>query len=362
MKNNETWMDRTMEGIGAKSEELKTVTLANKLYKEMENKTMEEVLEEHLPASDTDEIALAAQNMRDAVRMVYEGLDEQMTADQVKNHLNGMLDGLNCDQQGRWLVNLLNCSVATYSAGLEEDPRWMDLRDAESYQSQDVQELIDMAVRATENHAGFLARQEFSVMEHMLDRIPQTVVEKQMNSGAKFAEAYAAAMYIVSRQTSDQRDVHPYQMGLLAADCVESSRILAKVHCHKLEAEEAFPQLKNLVKQILVQSMAFALRLVVAYAAGNAVFCVMAYTCPVHIAAILAVTIGMAVAAFFEYSQEQAVETVTNIWEGVSSFVQGVISFFRGSGDNPSIGADAVTVDESEAVSYVPVNVDVINV
>lgn len=359
MKNNESRMGQVMEGIGSKIEDMKTYVLANRLRKDMESKTMEEVLAEHLPASGSEELVLAAQNMRDAVRKTYEGLDEQMTADQMKMHLNSMLNGLNCDQQGRWLVNLLNCAEVTRVTGLEEDPRWMDLRDADSYQPQDVRELIDMAVRATEDHAGFLARQEFSVMEHLLDRLPQTVIEEQMNSGSRFAEAYAAAMYIVSRQTGVQQDVHPYQMGLLAANCVEGSRILAQVHCNKLKAKEALPLLKNLVKQILVQSMAFALRLGVAYAVGKAVFGVLVFTWPVHINVILVAALGMAVVAFLGYTQEQAVEAITNVWNGVKSIVQGVINFFRGTGDDSSAGAEAVMLDERESVCCEPVIMNV---
>ena len=363
MKNNENWISRVMDGIGKKNEDLQTAVLAHRLMKDMEAKSVEEVLTDHLPASAPDQLAHAAKDIHDAVQAAYANMDEQMTADNMQTHLNSMLDGLSCDEQGKWLVNLLNCAAAAGSTCIEEEPRWDELRSANSFEPQDVQDLIDMSIRATESHAGFLVRQEFSVMEHALDRLSPEVIEEQMNSGPMYAEAYAAAMYIISKQTGTQQDVPPYQMGLLAAGCVESSRILAQYHCHKLEAEEAFPKLKNVEKQILVKGMAFALRLGIAYVVGNAVLYFLVHTWPVHIGVILAVTLGVSCASFFGFSQERAVEAVTTIWNGVKSILGAIVGFLWGSPEPPLAAGEAVAVEtEAQEVCIAPANVEEITV
>ena len=209
MKMNEKWLNEVMRGISEKSVTLGQVVLTNRLYKELETKSLEQVFIEHLPVSDTAELKADASDIHNAIEKMYNGFDEQVNELRAEAYLNKALDGYSCNEQGKCLVNFLICAASVKPDGFEENSRWKELKTADSFQQEDIADLMAMVHQCIENSAGFLARQEFLVMEHSLENLSHKVVETQMNSGIAYAHAYAAAMYIMNKHQDTQQEVTP---------------------------------------------------------------------------------------------------------------------------------------------------------
>lgn len=360
MKNSSNFWDQAMTALGNKAAEVKQLALANQLQKELTDKPLEQVLTAHLPASDAAQLKTAAENIHRGVEESYSGLDAKVTDGWKEAHLNSALDGRSCSEKGKYLVKLLDCAAAVNPG--EEDPRLAQLREADSYEEQDVAELKDMVTQRINNSAGFLARQEFLVMEQALERLPAATVEAQMNSGPAYAEAYAAAMYVTGKQSDAAQEVSPYQMGLLAANSVESSRLLALYHYGKLRLEDLMSKLRELAERMLtlaskvmLQALALGARVGLGYLAADFVFDILTAMAITNTGVLLLIPIGFAVMAFLGYPQEEAVEDLTAIWNGIKSFVGKIVAFFKGetAPESPAAEVEAVTVEEPQ--EFVPV-------
>ena len=353
MKTNKAWMNNVTEKISEKYTELKLVVLANKLHSELESKALEQVLAEHLPVAESEKLSSAAADMKHAIDEMYSGLDEKVDYNQVTAFLNSSLDGLTTDEKGIMLVNLLNCAAATNPDILTDKTHWTDLCGAESFTEENITELRNLATQTLDSNAGFLARQEFLAMEGALAKLPCATVEAQINSGPKYAEAYAAAMYITDQHTPSNLGLTPYQLGIQAANNVESSRILAMYHYGKLRAEDAIEKLKAVSFKFLT----YAYRYAIAFALGvGAVLSVAVIASAVYLLTELLYSAGLGTLAIVTfsaligslfvdlYSPEEAAEDVSRIWSDIKDFISSVINFFRG--EDPST-PPAETVEHS---------------
>jgi len=363
MKNNDNLWNQAMTALGNKAIELKQLVLANQLQKELADKPLEQVLTSHLPASDQAQLKTAAEDIHRGVEESYSGLDEKVTDAWKEAHLNSALDGRNCNEKGEYLIKLLDCAAAVNPG--DEDPRLVQLREADSYQEQDVNELMDMVVRRIDNSAGFLARQEFFVMEQALERLPAATVEAQMNSGPAYAEAYAAAMYITNKQSDAAQKASPYQMGLLAANSVESSHLLALYHYGKLRLEDLMSKVREMAERMLtlstkvmLQALALGIRVGLAYVAGDWLYSFLMAMAITNTGVLLLIPIGLAVLVFLDYPQEEAVEDLTAIWNGVKRFVERIVAFFKGETALESPKTEVETANIKESQKVVPVHSD----
>lgn len=324
-----------------KVNKLREVVQANQLHKELETMTLEQVLAKHLPASDPAQLKTAADDMLHAINESYQGMGKQVTRDWVAEQFNSVLGGRSSEEQGRWLVNLLQCSEKVNPDTLQGNSRWQELQNAESFQAQDVAELMEMAHDCLDDNASFMARQEFHVMEGILDRLPYEVVDAQINSGADYAAAYAAAMYIQNQKSTEHDpsgELKPtaYELGLLAVNSVESSRLLAQYHLGKVRLEEAIPRLQALAKRMLtlagkalLQVLAVGLRLGIAYVAGHTAMAAMITLGVVSTTALWVVPTLVATLTFLSFTQEEVVNEITTVWNWVKSIVNRALSFFQ---------------------------------
>ena len=326
------------ENLHEKSVDLKQIILANKLSKELESKSLEQVLVEQLPASDAAQLHAAAEDMCTAIEEMYDGLDDQITDVQIEARLNTALHGLSCNEQGKWLVNLLHCTAAVLPEDTDEDSELEELMDQDCFQQQDIANLMDLVLKRIDLCAGLIARQEFMVMEHVLEDLPCAVVEAQVNSGSRYAQAYAAAMYIYSKHTDDPQEITASQLGLLAVQSVESSHLLAQYHYGKLRMQELMAKLKTLAKHLLtkagaflLQATAFGFRVVGSYWLGEAVWTGLTYLAVTNPIILFAVSFAVAAAGFLAYTQEEAVATVVDICESIKGFVKKIIQYFKPS-------------------------------
>lgn len=352
--------EKILTALGNKAAELKQLALANQLHKELTDKSVEQVLTAHLPASDPAQLKTAAEDIHRGVEETYSGLDTKVTEGWKEAHLNSALDGLSCNEKGKYLVKLLDCAAAVKSG--EEDPRLAQLREADSYQEQDVAELMDMVAQRIDSDAGFLARQEFLVMEQALEQLPTATVEAQMNSGPAYAEAYAAAMYITGKQSDAPQEASAYQIGLLAANSVESSRLLALYHYGKLRLEDLMFRLREMAERLLtlaskvmLQALALGIRGAFAYFAGDFLYGILTAMAVTNTAMLLLIPIGFAVMAFLSYPQEEAIEDLTAIWNGIKSFVGKIVAFFKGETAPEPSTAEVETMTVEEPQEFVPV-------
>ena len=347
MKNRNNCLEQVENKLSEKSADMKRVFLADKLHKHLQEKSMEQVLSEQLPAEDADQLKAVARELYKGIDDMYASLDSQVSDEQVKARLNKALADRSMDERGKYLVNLLNCSAVANSTDLEEEPRWQQLKDAENFQKEDVDLLLNMVSRTIDNHAGFMARQEFLVAERALDNHSPDLLEKQMNSGKDYAAAYAAANYITSRQPGAQDTRTACAMGQQAAHAVESCHILALYHCGKLRMEEAMPKLKALAKELLVQAVALTFRVTGSVLLGMIVYDLFfgfGLTDPILLM-IAAVSYGALV--FFACTQDEMVEMVLGIWEGCKALIGKIMSLFRGDAPPPSgSGAGALVVED----------------
>jgi len=331
--------------LRSKFTELDLIVRANRLHRELENQTLEEVLDRHLPASESP--STAAQDIDHAIDEVYAGLDKKVSDAQLEALLNQELEGLDCNQRGKYLVNLLHSAAATGIGPLRTDPEWLNMKDADTFSAEDVSVLMDLVMFYIDNNAGFIARQEFAVMSGALEALPQHLVEAQIDSGAQYARAYAAAMYITSRQNPDLEPLTPYQMGFLAAQSVESSRILALYHYGRLRLEDAMKKLKVLAKRMLVQVAAVALRAAVASLAATALFSIVTTLGVSCTGFLLAAIYLFAIVAFMSYDQEDAVNDLARACEAVKGIIDRIKAFFRG-GHAPGSGGTGIIIDNND--------------
>lgn len=356
---NPVWMDGVMKGLREKGNEGMRVALAYRLEKELQNKTLEHVLADHISLSTVAERTAAAADIQQGIWDGYSSKNILLTDEQAKNRLNHALDGRSTEEKGKWLVNFLNAADSTGVQGFREDPRWEHLRDVETFQQQDISDLLELTTLVIDDGAEFIARQEFSVMEKGLGNISRNIVELQMNSGAQYAEAYAAAMYIISKQTGGDQTQTPYQMGTLAVASVEGSRILAQYHYGKIKLEEAMPALKAVARTFLVNSVALAIRMGYAYITYHVVISVAAPLLMGHIALLCVLALGLTAAVFFGHSQNQVVKNVTSIWNGVKSILRQTVEFFEGfvkPHDNQPVNTVALPTAQVVSVDEVKVN------
>lgn len=354
----DSWKDSIMERISEKALELKEVALANRLQKELDTLSLEQILVKHLPASDPAALKIAADDMQHAIDEMYTGFGEQVTDDWVEAQFNSVLADHSPDEQGKWLVSFIYCAQAVQPDVLQNEPRWEELKNAETFQAQDVVVLLELAAKCTDENATFLARQEFRVMESTLQNLPYELIETQMNSGPQYAAAYAASMYITRKQSVDQQqtgdgvETTPYQLGALAANAVESSTILAQYHFGKVRVEDAIPKLQAQAKRMmtimgkgLLQALAVGVRLIPSYFMGK-LFFVLLIGCGVTSTIVLfGVPLLMATLTFLNFSQEETVEELTAVWDSVKRFVHKLVNFFRGEHETSS------AADEEESVS-----------
>lgn len=357
MTIDKKWFENVQENLHEKSVELKQIILAGKLNKELESKSLEQVLVEYLPASDATQLHTVAEDMYNAIDEMYDSLDEQITDAQVEARLNCALHGLSCNEQGKWLVNLLHCTAAVLPD--DEDSELEDLMEQDCFQQQDIANLMDLVLKRIDLCAGLIARQEFMVMEHSLEDLPCAVVEAQVNSGSRYAQAYAAAMYIYIKHTDAPQEITASQLGLLAVQSVESSHLLAQYHYGKLQMQELMAKLKTLAKHLLakagaflLQATAFGFRTVGAYWLGEAVWTGLTYLAVTNPVILFAVSFAVAAAGFLAYTQEEAVATVVDICEDIKGFVKKIISYFKTSKEiTNSVGhTTSVQVQEHTAV------------
>lgn len=361
MSNNENRVNSILNTAGEKVAELKKVSLANKFHKELETKSMEQILAELLPASDAEQLRKDAAAMEDAVEQMYTDMDAEVTNAWIENRLNSALEGHSTNDQGKWLVNLLHCAVSANSEVLDGNARWQELQATENFQEADVTDLMNLVTESIADSAGFMARQEFLAMEKILDRLPQDMAEAQMNSGSSYAKAYAMAMYITHKRSGSTEQITAAQIGLLAANAVESSRLLAQYHLGKIRLEDLMAKLKNLAKkalavagEILLELVAIGVDIAMMYLAAEVLFGILIAVGTTEMLALF-VSLVVVIMAYSDYPHEDTVAFVEDVWNGVKQFVQGIIRFFRG--DDPGTGgAGAAVLCEEEQSNSVTLN------
>lgn len=340
---NDQWVNSVLESASEKAQGLKQVLLANQLYSELESLPLNQVLANHLPASDSVQIQAASDEIQNGVDEVYDGLNAQVTDAWVEATLNSSLEHCDVDHRGKYLVSLIRCFEMDGVDALQKNSRWQEIQNQENFQPQDVTELLALAASCASQNAGFLARQEFLVMEHTLDKLPYELVEAQMGSGPRYALAYAASMYITEKQTVSPQQTDgqpapaPYQLGLLAANAVESSQILAQYHFGKVRLEDAMVKLRALAGRMLafagkaaLQAMAFGLRIFESAVIARISFLLLTVAGVTSTTALWVIPLLAGTLIFLNFPQQEAVGELMAVWDGVKSLLSALYAQMTG--------------------------------
>lgn len=257
-------VNNVLDQLSQKHRELEQVVLANRLYnrmhpeqtvmgvlrdedKPLQPRNLEELLAEHLPFADEAQLKTDAQKLRRGVRSIYDSLEEEITDRWVEAKLNHALEGRSDNEKGRFLVALVKY---LRSADLELPVSWRQLENADTFQECHIRELVSIVNTCAEHNAGFLARQEYRIMEHILERLPEEAINAQHNSGVAYAEAYAASLYITAHQDPGQSAPSPWALGAQAATAVEGSHLLAQAALNRNRLMVVMPKLKALFKRL----------------------------------------------------------------------------------------------------------------
>lgn len=308
-------------------ETVKQVVLAKKMYEELKNKSLSEVLKKQLPATEEKALEKAAEDMLKGIEDMYSGLDEKVDSDQVEKTLNEVLKGLNPDKQGKILVNLLNCMKAVECCKLDDNMTLERLSKEETLDDYDVEELMSLVKSSVSRSAGFMIRQEFEPLKNRLGKVSPEVIESQMNSGREYAKAYAAAMYITVKGMEEYQEMTPYELGLLAAKNVESSKLLANYHYGKIKWDEMKEKIKSMSEKMLTLACktflsvaAFGIKGYMGYLLGEIAFKLLV-SLSVTSAPVLALgTIAGVIIGFTTFRQEEIEELLTNAWENIKEY------------------------------------------
>lgn len=351
-------MDNLLDIIHSKAALLRQVRLAKTVLDELEYQPLDAVLARHLPGAMQDKLNQAAGRIREAVLDFYAELDTKADDPWVERQLNRGLAGLDTQEQAKWLVNVLNCAEEA-NPQLEMDDSLWGAINRETYTEAEVQSLIRVTRDIISQQAGFMKRQAFAVVEDRLDVLPEELLKQMMHSGEDSALAYAAAMYITCQQEDNAGEHTAYQLGLLAANAVESSKLLALYHLGKLGMEELMEKLTDWGKRMLtlaagyaLNAAAFGLRVGISTMASltmwDMVTIMFSTTSPLAFAITMVGGIFVSMGAF---TQEETCEMIVHLWEGVKKLASKVYHyFFDDDGPDDGGGSGGVCVQEKEQV------------
>lgn len=348
-------MDNLLNIIHSKAALLRQVRLAKTVLDELEYQPLDAVLADHLPGSTQDKLTQAAERIREGVLDFYAELDTKADDPWVERQLNRGLAGLDTQEQAKWLVNVLNCAEEA-NPQLEMDDSLWGAINRESYTEAEVQSLIRVTRDIISQQAGFMKRQAFAVVEDRLDVLPEELLRQMMHSGEDSALAYAAAMYITCQREDNTGEHTAYQLGLLAANAVESSKLLARYQLGKLRLEELMEKLADWGKKMLtlaagyaLNAAAFGLRVAASGIAAEFVYMVIpaafAEAFPLVCTAML---VGAFALVMTSFTQEESASFINTLWDGVKGLATKVYHYFFDDDDPGDGDSCGVCVQEKE--------------
>lgn len=342
-------MENVLQCISGLNDILKQAMLAKTIDEELEYWNLSDVLGKHLPVTDPDKRSEAAEKLFAGVQDFYNQLGSKADDVWMERQLNKGLGNLDPQEQGRWLTNFLHCAKNASSDLAIDETYLNELSNRSTYSEADVNALIGKIKEMIHQQAGFMASQEFAVMADHLASFSEETIQQMMNSGQETALSYAAAMYITCETNEVADAMTAYQLGLMAAEAVESNKLLAQYHLGKLRLEELMEQLLDLGKKLLATAVpylmevsAFALRVGgVALMADLFINLAATFFSPVAPIVVVVAIVGAAYLVMKNFTQEDAKEVIGSVWDGVKQFAKKIYRIFFDDNTPPPPGGSS---------------------
>lgn len=238
----------------------KAMSLTHKMRKKLlhEGYSVETILAEYLPMSDEAKIKEIRNDLLKGVNNVYDSLDKEADEKWLEQHLNTVLGKKAPEERGKYLLSMLDL-VSGQEISTEEQARLYLLRQDGIMEEDDVEFLKDLVKKSFAKNAGIFSSSSVRAMEKCMEELPKDVVEKFASASNMDAIAYATALYILYErgeapmQISKNYKIIPdaYMIGIIAAENIESSRLMAYYYQGKVSLAVLHEKMKSLITAVI---------------------------------------------------------------------------------------------------------------
>lgn len=238
----------------------KAMSLTHKMRKKLlhEGYTVEKILTEYLPMSDEEKIKEIRNDLLKGVNNVYASLDKEADEKWLEQHLNTVLGKKAPEERGKYLLSLLDL-VSGEKISTEEEARLYLLRQDGIMEEDDVEFLKVLVKKSFDQNAGIFSSSSVKAMEKCMEELPKNVVETFASASKMDAIAYATALYILNErgeapvQISKNYETIPdaYMIGIIAAENIESSRLMACYYQGKVSLAVLHEKMKSLITAVI---------------------------------------------------------------------------------------------------------------
>ena len=239
--------------------------------------SLEDYLIQKLPLLSEAEIKDAVSDMKKGVDRQYSSQDQNLSTQEVKEILTVGLQNLNDHNRAQYLLKLLEgLTHANPALSLtdEDSARVEELSDAQEFSQEDIRYLLDLTVERLEQNSSFLGTQAFAAMKLSLQAMSERDIEIMVDTGKNVALAQAAACFLLQQSAGipklagqDISTLSAYELGILSAATVESSKVMAlycagKVHIDvcKYKLQQLYLKALTFISEHIVSILAFAIR------------------------------------------------------------------------------------------------------
>lgn len=308
---------------------------------------LEEYLIKKLPLLSESEIKDAVSSMREGVERQYSSQNQSLSLEEVKKILTAGLEDLNDHDRAQYLLRLLDGWMHAnplLKLADEDLARVEELSDAQEFSQEDVRYLLDLTVKRLEEESSLLVTQAFAAMKLSLQAMSKQGVEIMVDTGKNVALAQAAACFLLQQSDGiprlagqDISTLSAYELGVLSAVTVESSKVMAlyaagKVHIDvcKYKLQQLYLKALTYISEHLITILAAGVRLLIVMAIMPTVFSVLEfllYAYPLlNLLAAVALSCYLVDAAV---TQDDAEDFLVFLAEKLDGWWQSVKEFWR---------------------------------
>lgn len=251
-------MERTMnhtKGVGQVDilSAARTMYLTKTLQNEMKKGVaLEDALRTRLPAMDRDKLHADSVQLQNGVDSLYASQATLVDESWIEQQLDIKMDDINLEHRAKYLLNVLSLQT-TVNVCEADCTRLNELREAKTYTEEDVAFLLKTSKACLYEDAGVLSRSAVgAMMKADMAHMTPDMVQELAEAGKDTAIAYAAACYILHQkgETSmgldKQENCSAYDMGLMAASNIETSRVMSLYYTGKITLDTLSVRVKEI--------------------------------------------------------------------------------------------------------------------
>lgn len=333
---SETVMNTPKNVQGTITSAIQTTNMTNMVRQDMEaGRSPAEVLKDRLPAQanlNSEALEIAAEQICKGVEAFYQAKDSKLTGSDLNKYMDERMNNMTDLQRAKFLLGLLAMAPEETVTG-DELQRVTTLRDAESVSGEDVAFLTQLTQKALSGTAGVLARSTVDAVAGSIGKLDADHLKAFADMGPEMAKAYGLACYIEAKightpwgKDSEKLTGNPYEIGLAAANGVESSKLLALYAKGKLTKEVLEEKLNVLFdvtwNQVVMDLLITGVELTVAAIVGDWVCALLlmlgaAPLITLFVGAAVGIAAGVAIEPYIRSSIELFADIAQGLFNGV---------------------------------------------